>query len=73
MKLSVEFGALAPRLTEQLAAAKLFVDKSSVAHFQRDADAIARLSVRGLLSERETKAARRRLLKRMASKARAYA
>lgn len=54
----VHFGALVPSLTEQG-----FDDEDG--HLQSDVDAIARLSVRGLLSASETDKARRRVIKRL--------
>ena len=61
MKISISFGALAPSLAEQL-------DRTprSVESWQKDADAIARLLVRGLLPESQGRTVRQKLLKRIA-------
>lgn len=56
------FGAFAPRLTEQLAGA---VSESDVFELQKDADAITRLSVRGLLGDGAVDSARRRLIEKI--------
>lgn len=61
--LAIEFGALAPPLSEQLAA--LGIDDETIEHWQRDADAISRLSIRDVLTTREARVARERLWKRM--------
>lgn len=58
------FGATAPSLVRQLKAREPHQIKM-MKLFQRDADAITRLSVRGLLTERETDKARRRLISRL--------
>lgn len=57
MNVEVRFGALAPSLAQQL-------DRkpSDVELWQRDADAITRLRLRGLISERVARDARKRLL-----------
>ena len=59
-KLSIHLGALAPPLSEQLAG---LADPDTLAHFDRDAEAIARLAVRGLLTGAEKEAAYKRLVK----------
>ena len=63
MRVEITFGALAKPLREQLALQCLSPNNGVVRHWQRDADAISRLSVRGLLTEAGTSQARRRLLK----------
>lgn len=66
MKLTLQFGAMAPKLAEQLdGIARL--PKSLLSAFQQDADAVTRLAVRGLLPDGETAKARKRLLKRVAA------
>jgi hypothetical protein len=57
MKIGLRFGALAPSLAEQL-------DKppKSVELWQKDADAITRLLVRGLIPDTYGQKARRKLL-----------
>lgn len=63
MKLLLEFGAMAPDISQQLAYQGLTAKARAIAHWQKDADAITRLSVRGMLSDSEKSKARRRLLK----------
>lgn len=62
-KFVFKFGALAPSLADQLKAD----DRQSeiLAPYQKDADAITRLSVRGLLSEAEIYRARTRLVQKI--------
>lgn len=56
----IAMGPLAPPLHEQLG-----IDADAAGPHQRDADAISRLAVRGLLTDAETHKARKRLLKHM--------
>ena len=63
MKLELTFGAMVPSLEQQLGYQGIKAKHGLVLHWQRDADAIARLSCRGFLSDGETRQARRRLLK----------
>jgi hypothetical protein len=49
MEIEIHFGALTPPLSEQLSNFK--IDEKNLAHYQRDADAITRLSVRGLITD----------------------
>ena len=66
MKLSMSFGALAPPLAEQLPdGAK--IKRTDLIHFQKDADAITRLFVRGYLSDAGTSGARKRLMQKILS------
>lgn len=58
------FGALAPSLASQLDAKKAH-QIVILKPFQQDADSIVRLSVRGLLTARETDRARRRLIQQI--------
>jgi hypothetical protein len=62
-KIAVVFGALAPPLHEQLCA-----DHGLLHRDQRDADAISRMGITGLLTEAETRRIRMRLLKRIAAR-----
>lgn len=55
------FGALAEPIHVQLG-----LPMRAVASFQRDADAITRLAVRGILSSSQVESARRRLVRRIA-------
>jgi hypothetical protein len=59
------FGALARPLCEQLGR-----PAADVEAWQQDADAITRLAVRGLLTDRERHAARCRLLRRIEQESR---
>jgi hypothetical protein len=63
MNKDLSFGALSPPLSEQLAGLGLKV--LTIRHFQRDADAITRLLVRGLMSESHGHLARGRLARRI--------
>lgn len=45
----LRFGAMSPRISEQLEAQGLQYKTDDIIHFQHDADAIVRLRVRGLL------------------------
>lgn len=65
MKLGITFGALAPKIVEQLKEQKFTAARIAITRAQNDADAVARLSVRGMLSDGETRNARRRILKRL--------
>jgi len=55
----LHFGALAPKLKEQLK--EFMVLPDDLEHAQLDADAITRLSIRGLITGSETLKARRKL------------
>ena len=61
LKLSLLFGALCPPLHKQLG-----VDPADVRVWQKDADAITRLSVRGLIPPRVAEQARKRVLRQIA-------
>ena len=63
MKIQIQFGAMAPLLETQLGHQGLKITSGPLNHLQKDADALARLSARGVLSEAETGRARRRLMK----------
>lgn len=59
----ISFGALSPPLDEQLRdqGLKLDMDETIRAHLQRDADEVARLRVRRVLTEAESDKARKRI------------
>lgn len=59
--MKITFGALAPDLSEQLAGCGLPSD--ALRHFDLDAEAIVRLSIRGYLSDSATLKARQRLMR----------
>ena len=61
----VYFGALSPTLAEQLQEAGLDYDEDTIDHLNRDAEAITRLSVRGVLPDSQAQAARKKLMKKI--------
>ncbi len=65
MKLALIFGALAPKLREQLRDANMKYERADTELWQRDADEITRLSIRGLLSDSVTRETRHKLLKQI--------
>ena len=60
-KLRIEFGALADPLGEQLRAKGFDVSDDEMAEFEKDREALLRLSVRRLITPGESAAAFRRL------------
>lgn len=64
--LQLDFGALAPPLIAQIDDA-ISIDTQALASAQRNADAITRLYVNGLLTASETRSARQRLTKQVAA------
>jgi hypothetical protein len=62
-RIDIHFGALAPALSEQIG--HLIEDPKTMEHLERDADAITRLVIRGLVSDREGERARDRLFKKI--------
>jgi hypothetical protein len=67
--LTLHFGALVPRIEEQLNELGLRLNRPEYAHSQFDADAITRLAVSGLLSDGQVASARRKLVRRIAHQA----
>lgn len=65
MSIDIAFGALCPPLSEQLPAGVIPVE--TLDHLQRDADAITRLAVRGLLTAVQVHAARSKLVEKIAA------
>jgi hypothetical protein len=61
----IRFGALAPRLSEQLEEQNLKYKAEDIVHFQRDADAIVQLSVRGILPMGQVEKCRQKLVKKI--------
>lgn len=59
----LHFGALAPRPSKQVR-----LPPEEAKHFDKDADAIDRLLVRGIISDSEAKRARQRLVNQIAKK-----
>ena len=66
MSLELSFGALSDPIRTQLDAQNVTADRDEISHWQRDADAIVRVAVRGLLPDSQIRQARKRLLKRIA-------
>lgn len=62
-RLELSFGALAKPLAAQADLSAINAD--TVVHLQRDADAITRLLIRGLLSGAEAHRARKRLMRKI--------
>lgn len=62
-RLSISFGALSFRIEEQLKAQGLRLDLDPLPrqHLQQDVDEVARLRVRGVLTEAESDRARKRI------------
>lgn len=66
MKIAITFGAMAPRISEQLEQQGCKAKTDDMVAWQRDAEAIARLCVRGLISDAAATSSRRRLLQAIA-------
>ena len=64
-RLSIKFGAFAAQLEDQLIAQGLVFNKKLLAHQQKDADALTRLMIRGVLAESEVRRGRQKLLKKI--------
>jgi hypothetical protein len=68
MNLKLNFGALSEPLQQQLISQGLRVldgDAERLEHLQRDADALARLVIRDVVTDSAAAAARRKLIKRV--------
>ncbi|HEY4492547.1 MAG TPA: hypothetical protein VJ521_04280 [Acidobacteriota bacterium] len=64
--LALKFGAMVESLAIQISRAGMVVrDEEALARFQKDVDALTRLSVRGMLPGSVVHNARRRLMKRI--------
>lgn len=61
--IGLHFGALAPRPSKQVN-----LETNDAAHFDKDADAIDRLYLRGILTTSETQRARQRLVNQITEK-----
>jgi hypothetical protein len=66
MEIGIHFGAMAPPLKEQLKEFNL--DDNSLEHFQKDAEAIVRLAIRGIIPDSVKSSANKRLLKNIVRK-----
>ena len=62
-KIGITFGAMADPIIKQLLGQDVTKIPDRINAYQEDADAITRLSIKGLLAESETRRARMRLLK----------
>ena len=62
MKVAITFGGMAPRISEQLEGQGCKAKTEDMVAWQRDAEAITRLCVRGLISDAAATSARRKLL-----------
>lgn len=71
-KIRIGFGALAPSLKKQLDEQRFRYDKSAIDHFQKDADAITRLRVRGLMPAGEVEKERKKLVNKIAAHVELY-
>lgn len=65
-RLGLRFGALCPSLLEQLHEAGVGADPTEILSWQKDADAICRLLVKGMLTSAAAHRARKLLLARIA-------
>jgi hypothetical protein len=66
--IEIVFGAMAPPILDQLRAQGIrasILSSVDALQFQKDADAVVRLAVRGILPENAKRAAHRRILRRM--------
>lgn len=59
------FGAVCPSIAEQLTGIDHGINPEALGHAQFDADAITRLSIRGLIPDSAARLARQKLLKRI--------
>lgn len=66
IKWGLRFGALCPPIIEQITEQGLGISARLVAHYQKDVDAIIRLTVRGVITDGEAHRAKTRLMKRIA-------
>jgi hypothetical protein len=64
--LQVDFGALVPRLDDQLFAQGLvYKDTQKLEHLQADADAITRLNLRGYIADSAAAKCRKKLMEQL--------
>lgn len=61
--LEINFGALAPEVGAQLKNCGLKAEANDIEHWEKDRKALARLRVRGVLSDSESRKAEARLFK----------
>lgn len=64
MKLEIGFGAMMPTIKYQLLSHDFdIIDEGLLEHCQKDADAVSRLKIRGILSSSAAKTAEKKILK----------
>ena len=63
--LGLHFGALVPNIGQQLFDVGIVPNGASLKHWQKDADAIVRLNIRGLLTDSAVHVARQKLMKQI--------
>lgn len=64
-QLNLSFGVLSPKIAEQLTAQSVGIESERLGHFQKDADAVSRLHVRGLIPDSTAKTIREKLMKKI--------
>ena len=64
-ELKIAMGAMSDSLTDQFKS-QGFEPPKDIDHFQKDADAITRLKIRGLLTDSQSDSARKKLMKELA-------
>jgi hypothetical protein len=63
IKLRIAFGAMSKPLHEQISEHGIPVTQDEMSHYQKDAEAITRLRIRGMLSDKEVGNTQIRLMK----------
>jgi hypothetical protein len=61
--LKLRFGAMSPTIKQQLKEQGYKMDATDCVHFQKDAEAITRLRIRGMLNDSQCKSAHDKLFK----------
>lgn len=65
INVKLAFGAMSPKISEQLDKQGFLYQEEDISHFQKDADAIVRLRVRGLLPEGQIEKCHQKLVKKI--------
>jgi len=63
--IQISLGAIAPKIITQLDEQGIVCDLEVIKHLQRDADAIARLSIQGFIPDAVAHTARKKLVKKI--------
>lgn len=63
--LNLRFGAMSPTIKQQLNEQGYKIDNTDCVHFQKDAEAITRLRIRGMLNDSQCKSATDKLFKKI--------